>query len=163
MPTRRGIGRRRPSASITVRLRTQDRRKCDLHHTPFDGKPGADQGHAEGRGRIVTPTPHARFHEQVEAPPGPERQASVAGPAAPGAKWADRSGATSQPLVTAPGARTDRAGARRPGQGRGGAGGADRPCREPRYLVAGDRRQARRDQAGGPPALPAAPPRWRQP
>ena len=47
----------------------------------------------------------------------------------------------------------------RSGRGGSGTGGADRPRRRPGHRVARDRRPARRDQAGGPPALPAPPPR----
>ena len=111
--------------------------------------------------RIVTPCKHSGVHEQVQAPA--ESQARGAEAAAPGTSGTATPAEPRFPTVFTRGAGADRTSQTHPGEGRCRTRGVGRSSGRHGHRVAGDRHPSWRDQAGGPPALPAPPPRQRQP
>lgn len=135
---------------------------CDLSHTACRSADSgtlamADRGTRSLGNPYCQTSPHAGMHEQAQAPIEPESQEHTAGTtvSASGTVRPSAAGFASVPLRSA---GADQA---RPGcaaRGRGGARGAARSRRRPRHRMARDRRPARRDPAGGSPALSAPPP-----
>ena len=154
--------RRRPRASITVRLRSP-KYECDLCHIlrqPGQRRDAAVQGQPE-RSHLSW---QAGLHAKAEASAESESQAGAAGSAAPGPSGgATRPGAACFPDVRGASAGANRARPGRTSGGGGRAGAARGSRRRPRHRMAGDRKPAGREPASRPPAVPAPPPRRCQP
>ena len=154
--------RRRPRPSITVRLRSP-KYECDLRHIlrqPGQRRDATVQGQPEQSHLSWQAGLHAKAETSAES----EGQAGAAASAAPSlSSGVTRPGAACFPDVRGATAGANRA---RPGRTSGGGGRASaarRSRRRPRHRMAGDRKPAGREPTSRPPAVPAPPPRRRQP